>query len=532
MVADARERWVADVPGDLPMELQRSGFDYVSVRDLSRVPAFRVGPLRVDPPTRTIAGDAGGSVTLEPRVMQVLVALGLDAGLVLSRDDLIALCWDGRIVGDNAINRVISLLRQALAAAVGDAVRVETIARVGFRIVASEIEKDVASSQDEARAPKRFGRRAALAGGGLLLFAAGFGGYRVLRPTPVDPRAVRLAREADLLMKSGLPGSTRQATRNLERAVAIAPDYADGWGYLALMYRHALQGFSKGERENFPRMVDSAAARALALQPDQPDARLALALKRPFYRRWFEAEADLRAILRDYPDHWYANGQLGLLLMDVGRATDALPYRERVIAIDPKIPVAWTFLALARLHANRLHEADDALDRAFAVWPNHPALWMARYRVLLETARPAEAAAFVRTPAALPEAMPAELAALLESIALAIADGGEGGRSRVASRMLESLTVPEDAEDGAGILALLGRDDYALDAAAACLLGGSFAGRTWPAPDRYAMRSAAMLFYPSLRELADRPGYARILRESGLEDYWKRSGSQPDFRRS
>jgi hypothetical protein len=98
--------------------------------------------------------------------------------------------------------------------------------------------------------------------------------------------------------------------------------------------------------------------------------------------------------------------------------------------------------------------------------------------------------------------------------------------------MLESLTVPEDAEDGAGILALLGRDDYALDAAAACLLGGSFAGRTWPAPDRYAMRSAAMLFYPSLRELADRPGYARILRESGLEDYWKRSGSQPDFRRS
>ena len=42
---------------------------------------------------------------LDPRVMQVLVALTGAAGKVLSRDDLIALCWDGRIVGDNAINR-------------------------------------------------------------------------------------------------------------------------------------------------------------------------------------------------------------------------------------------------------------------------------------------------------------------------------------------------------------------------------------------------------------------------------------------
>ena len=67
-------------------------------------------------------------------------------------------------------------------------------------------------------------------------------------------------------------GKDDEGIASLREAVRIAPDYADGWGYLALMYRHALQGFSKGERENFPRMVDSAAARALALQPDQPDA--------------------------------------------------------------------------------------------------------------------------------------------------------------------------------------------------------------------------------------------------------------------
>jgi tetratricopeptide (TPR) repeat protein len=465
--------------------------------------------------------------------MQVLVALGLDAGLVLSRDDLIALCWDGRIVGDNAINRVISLLRQALAEAVCDAVRVETIAKVGFRIVTSDaMQPSVTSPEVPAPALNLFDRRTAIAGGGALIAAAAVGGYLALRPAPVDPRAVRLAREADILMKSGLPGSTRQATRNLERAVAIAPDYADGWGYLALMYRHALQGFSRGERANFPRMVDSAAARALSLQPGQPDARLALALKRPFYRRWLDAEADLRSILRDHPDHWYANGQLGLLLMDVGRARDALLYRERVIAVDPKIPVAWMILALNRLQANRLHEADEALDRAFAVWPNHPALWMARYRVLLETGRPAEAAAFVRMPASLPDGLPAPLVDLLESNARAIGGSGEHDRTSATDRMVASITEPEDAEEGAAILALLGRGDLALDAALASLLGGSFAGQNWPAPDQYAMRSTSMLFYPSLRGLSGRASYARILRESGLEDYWRRSGSQPDFRRS
>ncbi|WP_297695100.1 hypothetical protein, partial [Phenylobacterium sp.] len=42
---------------------------------------------------------------LEPRVMQVLVALARERGEIVSRDDLIASCWAGRIVGEDAINR-------------------------------------------------------------------------------------------------------------------------------------------------------------------------------------------------------------------------------------------------------------------------------------------------------------------------------------------------------------------------------------------------------------------------------------------
>lgn len=67
--------------------------------------------------------------------MQVLVTLAGAGGKVLSRDDLIEHCWDGRIVGDNAINRVISRLRHVLAELTGDAVRLETISKVGFRLI-------------------------------------------------------------------------------------------------------------------------------------------------------------------------------------------------------------------------------------------------------------------------------------------------------------------------------------------------------------------------------------------------------------
>ncbi len=67
--------------------------------------------------------------------MRVLVALASAKGKVLSRDDLIELCWDGQIVGNNAVDRVISRLRQVFSDLSADAVRIDTITKVGFRLI-------------------------------------------------------------------------------------------------------------------------------------------------------------------------------------------------------------------------------------------------------------------------------------------------------------------------------------------------------------------------------------------------------------
>ncbi|MEO1729975.1 MAG: winged helix-turn-helix domain-containing protein [Pseudomonadota bacterium] len=104
--------------------------------DLARTPDFAVGPLAVAPSLRTLEGD-GGSKVIEPKVMQVLIALGEASGAILSRDDLIERCWEGRVVGESSINRVISLLRSALKEVVGDDVRLENVPKVGYRLLVS-----------------------------------------------------------------------------------------------------------------------------------------------------------------------------------------------------------------------------------------------------------------------------------------------------------------------------------------------------------------------------------------------------------
>jgi DNA-binding winged helix-turn-helix (wHTH) protein/TolB-like protein/Flp pilus assembly protein TadD len=112
----------------------RSGFSVAAEQDsidLARAAAFALGALKVNPPTLEVANGARRD-TLEPRIMQVLVALANRRGEVVSREDLITQCWDGRSVGDDAINRCIGRLRR-LAEAEGGFV-IETIPRVGYRL--------------------------------------------------------------------------------------------------------------------------------------------------------------------------------------------------------------------------------------------------------------------------------------------------------------------------------------------------------------------------------------------------------------
>ncbi len=117
--------------------------------DLAHTRDFALGNYWVRPSAREIEGP-GWNEVLEPRIMQVLVALAQTNGAVVSRDDLVRRCWDGRIVGEDAINRCIAKLRRLAEADGGRTFTIDTIPRIGYRLLRTEQE---AAAQPVASPP-------------------------------------------------------------------------------------------------------------------------------------------------------------------------------------------------------------------------------------------------------------------------------------------------------------------------------------------------------------------------------------------
>lgn len=194
--------------------------------DLARASAFRIGPITVEPALRQVT--AARSETLEPRVMQVLVVLAMANGGIVSRDDLVRQCWEGRIVGDDSITRVIARLRK-LAEDHGDgAFRIETITKVGYRLVGPVVlaaamvpkplgQEAVVTSLAEMRATRT--RRWSAAGlAAVMLVALGVAAWWAMRPVPLQvslrvgeftslspevPTTLPAALQSELLLKFG-----------------------------------------------------------------------------------------------------------------------------------------------------------------------------------------------------------------------------------------------------------------------------------------------------------------------------------------
>ncbi|MFZ3321191.1 MAG: tetratricopeptide repeat protein [Usitatibacter sp.] len=150
--------------------------------------AFKIGEWCANRTTNEL-GRAGDTVRIEPKVMEVLMALADRAGQVVSRDDLLAVVWPGVIVGDDALTQSIIKLRKAL----GDNPRapsyIETISKRGYRLIAPVRSDEPAPLQSPAPARRRILVPGVAAGLALLLVAAGFHFFGSRSQTPPDSRA-------------------------------------------------------------------------------------------------------------------------------------------------------------------------------------------------------------------------------------------------------------------------------------------------------------------------------------------------------
>jgi adenylate cyclase len=588
---------------------------------LAREPEFLLGRLAVRP---AILEVSAGQVRrqLEPRLMQVLVALARRPGAVVSREELIQTCWAGRIVGDDAINRCIHGLRR-LAEDMGE-FSIETVPRVGYRLgqhnvesgepgpqvllavlafenltpdpnlgyfsdgLSEEILHAVArrtnlrvigrsssfslrgvdkSARNVARElgashlldgsvrrhgnlvrvslqlvecegqtsvwSERFDRDLSdvlalqedIASAVATALHARFSGPQ--RARPVDPVAYDLFLQTRPTFSQGAAPS--RTIPLLEKAVALAPDFARAWGALAMARIEAYRRLALDTTPLAVRReeVIAAADRALQLDPACGQAHVARANLLSF-ADYAGREDEFSTAFRDDPGVTDVRTQLGWFLNSVGRNEEALKVAAEGRALDPLNP------RIANLHAQMLsanghhRESLRASAEGLERWPY--------------------AFVFVSVPLFLAAALGDDLEV---DRLLAVANERHAGSpylrgclQRVSTlrdpspkrreRLLEVLQV-QVASTGAADVALLSLAHQIglRDETFALIEDAPFSHmRTLDGPPPSEMFSAGIIFDRSTSlALLEDPRLLRLCAKLGLCDYWIQTGQWPDCAR-
>jgi DNA-binding winged helix-turn-helix (wHTH) protein len=113
----------------------------------------------VDPREGTVAG-RGGTVRLEPKVMEVLAVLSEHPRRVVSRDELLDTVWPGVIVTEHTLSRCIYQLRRDLGKVGGkpgpaDFNPIETLPKRGYRLLANF---ETVPAHDSSSSPEHFSK--------------------------------------------------------------------------------------------------------------------------------------------------------------------------------------------------------------------------------------------------------------------------------------------------------------------------------------------------------------------------------------
>lgn len=507
---------------------------------LAHEAAFTIGGLTVRPETREIVGAQGRTEVLEPRVMQVLVCLWRAEGGVVSRDDLLGACWEGRVVGEDAINRVMSRLRRVAADHPEAGVRVETITKVGYRLVRDAARASVlaiapsAPAAAEDRAPRRPDRRLVMAGGAVagLAAVAGAAGWLRARRGPLDAKTQALYDQGWTALGQISPGSSQQAVAMFQAVVAAAPNYADGWGALAQAYAC---GCAAPEDPVNPARRDrarAAAARALQLEPGNALATAAMIDLGGVYRRWTEAEQALRQGLGRHPRAMPLMLGLRSLLSAVGRSREAASLGDRVVAASSPSPQLYARVEELEA-AGRLEEADRASAQMIALFPANIPVWFTHFYHLSRNGRPAEALALGMNVAARPPGVPDDNFEITMAGAQALLTRAPADIEHAMALALASARQGSGYAENALLLAAqLGRLDDAFALAQAYYFGRGFSPPmlSFSATQKqyYQERRTHFLFWPCAAAFRADPRFAALTREIGLADYWRKAGKGPD----
>lgn len=456
---------------------------------------FELGSIRVRPRARVIEA-ASRSVTVEPLVMQLLVALSRRAGQLVTRREIFALCWGTAPAGDDSLNRIVAVLRKALQGVGGNAVRIETVPSAGYVL---RLAHDLRGVGPDANRDAQVQRA----------IDGGFDSWRLALPEP-----------------------DHLAIEQLRGACALAPSNARAWGMLALLCRHAAEYGGPAAVSDYVRECEAAAKCATALDPQQPEALTALVSVVPLFGGWTAAREQLVRILDVTPDSVVAAQDLATLEMATGRIRAGKALRDRLVASDPLAAVFCYKSVYQHWAVGDLLGMDHVADRAMQLWPTHPAVWMVRLWTLAYTGRVPAALDMLDDRVSRPDT-PAVVLTFLRHVLTALHSGEIDAATEASVRV--ARTGPANAMAALFALRLLDRPDDLFEVAEAYYVRCG----SGPVPVRHTdselslneqhRRLTQVLFMPVFAGLRADKRFMAICERTGLCRHWIESGIRPDF---
>lgn len=385
--------------------------------DLARCADFMLGDLLVRPSQRSIEAN-GAQLSLEPRVMQVLVALSERVNNAVSRDELMQRCWNGAVVGDDALQRCIVRLRRFAEDHGGFSI--DTVSKIGYRLL-GEVRSGIDESDDS--------HSSHAAGPPVLLFARAQS-----RSRNADDQAFLSLLAEDVTVALSLNPDVWVINRPIDadQQDPVALGEALGANFiLGAELRRAgtqMRCIVTLTDVSSRRIVDSFTLHAEAPDDGIPDDTLVFdianrayeAVRRDAMGKALTKDTDLsawEAVIRSHSAYMHINidslrfateearravaidgryaaahaalaNALGALFeleggTDTGRAAEARKHCDQALALDANDPtiLTWTGHTLGMI--TRPPEGQHLLERAIAIAPAHPIahLYLMRHHV-------------------------------------------------------------------------------------------------------------------------------------------------------
>lgn len=350
---------------------------------------FRVDGWLIDPRANEVRGQ-DGLRRISPKSMGVLASLCRRAGQVVTREELLDLVWPDVEVGESVLTTAVSHLRDIF----GDDPRsprvIQTIPRVGYRLVGTvEMVESVqapppVAPPGVARATPKGSRRWLASAAGVFILAivscweVGFVESSSSPPAENDQTwTARTYYEQGLLyFKTYNPGTNERAILLFEKAISLAPDFGPAYSGLANALAIKESRFGGRSAVNATLALQYA-DRAIRLDPRSAEGYKAKGLANLALNRVDEAEEAFMQALQIDPKHLDSMVDLSLVHSIKGQIDQSILWIERLLSIDPHRPAMHAMLgaryamlgdlATARRHIRRALELDPLQGTFFSL---------------------------------------------------------------------------------------------------------------------------------------------------------------------